>query len=526
MGEEYITPYSYHTFIFPFIYDGSRSAFANGLNGGFERDGFISEEDPSNDAYAVYRYFNKAMRNAIYTRDFSSSEVVWNYRYSGINPVRKIKKSDDGTSDKAAETQDSAKTCGEARIRIFKEGQLDVNLDLNAVRVKLFKFGVGMLVFETENYETADENDIILINEYGRRIYVPFKIPGKPCPQCADLISVSVQGKVLTEGRVSEAYKGRTDEIELSPVIKYFLPEDSDLDVENSKKTGERNCYEPIGDDRMFVACIYNNKEFVDIMSNWDAEAGEYSYLADATKCKPDDCNNAAARLYKMVFVDGDGLTCYSRRMMRDLLEDHVYDRWLELGTLNSVTEYSMVCVTSAIEFLSSAFLSEYVEMVMVVLAQRASLLTIQRDISDAAKGRGKKLARIYDTFIDLQCSLLLPEVTEQQQGIELYGMMREHLFVEEQTVLVEEQIESAHENNSAKSNKGREMILFVLALFGLVDIVRGINDLFNWFFAIPKIFAEAGGALIQWVVTNGVSIVGLTVLIVILVRIWKKFVK
>ena len=467
------------------------------------------------------------MRNAIYTKDFFNDEAVWNYRFSAIKPVVKYEASEN--NEQEVEQQDSDnKQDDAATFRIFKaikykeDGEdkireFDVTLNLNAIRVKLFKFGVGMLVFETENYDTDNENDIILINEFGRRVYVPFIDENRTCKLCADEVSVTIDGKTVVKGAVSGAKEGKTDEITFSPLITYFLSNDRNKMTTKREKRRNEFYIEPIVDDRMFVACIYNNADFINSVCQWDVEKGEYRYLSDTLEYgTSSNQGNSTRRFYEMMFIDGDGLSCYNRTMLRSLINDHTYARWLELGTVTGISEYSMVCVTSGIEFLSLPFLTEYVEMIMVVLAQRAALLSLQRAMSESARQNGKGLAKIHDTYIELQSMILIPEVTEQQQGIELYNMMRKNLFVTDQVELIEKQINSAHENNTAKAEERENAILFwvaILGLLGIKDAVSGtLDEILKWWFDVPSISTG---------ISVGINIVFILVTLWSVSRLW-----
>ena len=142
---------------------------------------------------------------------------------------------------------------------------------------------------------------------------------------------------------------------------------------------------EPIIDDRMFVACFVGDKQFADSLKEWTGS--EYRWLSDATEKAPDAVDSLARKLYELVFVDGSGITCLSRTMLHTLLERHIYARWAECGTFHGITEYSMVCVSSACadkeDYIArNPFLTQYIELVMLALAQRASLIAFDRQIS------------------------------------------------------------------------------------------------------------------------------------------------
>jgi hypothetical protein len=341
-----------------------------------------------------------------------------------------------------------------------------------------------MLIFELENYNYPDEETVIKINEFGRRVFVPYIISDeiRSCPLCADTVSLTFDGKPITSGRISGAPEGKTDEIALSPLVKFFLSS-AQKSVTTSPTPADDEFYiEPIIDDRMFVACIYNNEDFVNEMKEWDSECGTYKFISDALKLHPQHKTNAARRFYEMLFVDGDGITCLDRRMLGELVEKHSYTRWLDYGTITGITDYSMICVTKALPFLALPFLTEYIEMLILVIAQRASLLAFKRAISEISCKKTKlNVKKVHEKYIVFQSELLLNEVTAQQQGIELYNMMLDNLFVTEGQEFIENQIDSLYELDTSNHEKRENKILSILSIFGVFEGVEfHVSILYN----------------------------------------------
>jgi hypothetical protein len=205
-----------------------------------------------------------------------------------------------------------------------------------------------------------------------------------------------------------------------------------------------------------------------------------YRYLDDALSKTPTDSENTARMLYEFLFVDGQSISCRSRTMLHDMLKEHIYHRWLEYskeyGTITGVTEYSMVMVTSD-PISQSAFLFEYIEMVILVLAQRASLLAFERRISDCARGKGK-VDQIQKDYVLFQSRLLLREVTPQQQGIELYDMLLKNLFIDKECKDVESQISALFTLQNETHSQWDNHLLFGLALVAVIDAV---GFFFTW---------------------------------------------
>ena len=410
--------------------------------------------------YAQYCYFNQAARNVIFTEQDEENPIVRNYRL------------DLGRHFGAPGWLDGPKDAkNPVRYVIEKEipGQdrFTASLAVRDIRLKLFSTGVGMIVFDLENYEYGHLQQICRINEWGRRMFMPYMDETGRCPLCADTITLTYPGCAVT-GTVSGALPDSNSGIRVMEPILFLLRGQEYSATTDPRHGGGQFYIEPIIDDRMFTACVWNNGEFAAEMAQ--ESDGQYRYLADARNKTPDAEDNAARKLYELMFIDGTGLSCQSRTMLRRMLENHIYDRWLEYGTLTGVTEYSMVCVTGFPPNIAT-FRNMYTEMAMLVLAQRASLLAFERQISDCAQGK-LRIDRIQRQYVLFQSKLLLREVTPQQQGIELYDMLLENLFIHKEKDDVESQVNALFALAANESEQADNILLFALTALGITDAV------------------------------------------------------
>lgn len=483
------TVYSYHTFVFPFVYEEkNRKTFVKNLPSFAKQDrNRFSYTDKNEELpswqFAQYRYFNEAAKNAIYTDEFNDTDIVWNYKYD----LKEL-------SNNAGEN---------LYFNIGKESFFSAKLILNQVRLKLYDTGVGLLVFELENDTLSDEKDIIKINEFGRRVFMSFEdIKGK-CYMCADNFSITCGETTIIDGSFNGKKGECDDEIVISGIITSFLSNETKSPTTSKQKVkaNKESFYliEPIIDDRMFVACIYQNEEFVKTMGTW--ENGNYRYISDADNYPIKDENNASRRFYEMIFVDGYGITCFDREMIKELNKNHSYTRWLNYvpddifnsdvkdgcfdrnegtkqGTIYGITEFSVVCVTGSISYIKDAFLSEYVEMMLLVIAQRASLLKFLKNVSFLASKKKYDVKETHKKYIDFESELLLEEVTPQQQGIELYNLFIKNMFVNEVNEKVKYQIDSLNTYNTTLKESTRAFILFIISLLGFTGT---LDLLFRW---------------------------------------------
>ena len=475
-----IRPYSYHTFMFPFLWNDSNSKWKLLKREKFlkcidrklwEDEKYEQKENVDSEFIAQfnqYRYFNKAARNAVYTTEGKKS-VVYNFRYN-LAALDKTQKHSAWLA--GCKGRDNP-----ARYVITK-GEKSANLAINGIRLKLFNTGIGMLIFELENYDHPSLDDFNWINDRGRRIYMPFLNDKCECDECADRIYITFAGKPVVSGKLKEE-NPKYNSIRLVEPITYLLKNDGYSVTTNMEETNSKTFYiEPIIDDRMFVAGYCVNAEAANELTS-HSENG-YRYISDASARFIDDKENAAAKWYRTTFVDGGGITCQNQEMLADMISKHTYTRWTEYGSLTGVSEYSMVTLTSADldnnYYLARNFLTEYVEMMILVLAQRESLLAFERMISDSSIGK-RDIGQIQKRYIEFQSQLLLKEVTPQQQGIELYKMLLENMFIEEQAAEIEKQIEALSSQKASKSENKENLILFLIGVLGIFEAINCFGE-------------------------------------------------
>ncbi len=469
--------YSNHTFVFPFLWNNGgkvkREDFQKCLDKGkWKIDIFGNyRADDSNEKrqrYAAYQYFNEAARSAIYTTEDNQEQIVRNYRFMPELFV----KNDNAVS-----------------YRIVKDKK-EYELRVNGIRLKLYDTGVGLLVFELENYNYPNDDDVNRINEYGRRIFRPYYWYDETkkeysCSLTADSISITGSG-INVSSELSKAKPvDNPQETELAEFIRsFFINGEYSVTIRKEEgNTKEKFFIEPIIDDRMYVCCFLIDKDFTDMMAEFNGT--DYRYIYDALEKFPEDSSNASRRLYEYVFVDGNGLSCQSRKMLQNALKEHIYDRWIEnyskgqlSGTVYGMTEYSFVCASASV-FVREAYLTEYIELAMLVLAQRASLLSFERNISRVSRAK-KEEDKLQKQYVDFDSKYLLAEASAQQQGIEIYQMLLEKLFVNEQKRDVEKQIASLFNLKNYKSGKIQSGILFPVSLFGFWSIVEIVFQCFG----------------------------------------------
>lgn len=334
--------------------------------------------------------------------------------------------------------------------------------------------------------------EITRINDLGRRVFSPYlKISEKDgtfsCSKGDEApleVSLIIEGKEEPEQLVDcrsidERFHKRSLKLVQSP--DYF--ENLILD----KKKEKLELY-PAIDDRMYVVCCMGANK----LSALQHDSNGYVY----SKARDSYSLMNMQLLYQIIFLERDGnLSCQNREMLLDKLKSHLYARWIDYGTVYGVTEYSLVCITGCDDSgrlsddLKAAvidpFLTEYTEMAKIALLQRAEIIKLEDEVSDVsehikpfrennadeeenfedAETMKKNIARIQNTwrkYIMFQNELLLPEVTFQEQGVEIYDMLKNSFRIEKLSGYLDSDLNNLHdmadfEDNAIKRKRDEE---------------------------------------------------------------------
>ncbi|WP_418626983.1 hypothetical protein [Anaerosinus sp.] len=480
--------YSFHTFILPFTYkrgdqgeEKDRNEFEKLLeqNKAWQKVKWSKEELPeydlckwhddqdSSSAYATFQYFNAAGRAAILGTD-KGHAIVSKYLFKPNKQKKQIMykinipTATDTSSDKE------------------KEVERSYLLNVYAIRLQVYDNNVAILIIEStyDGNGGTGEKVIKEINQYGRRIRMPFIPPALVDGETAKSLELYIgDDKPLKDDfseQLSKNCQGETPQLLFIPefILRLFDYGGSDKWAIYSKSESlspSATCkfiIQPISDDRMFVACTVCDKNLLPCYKAKNRQ-DEYSYQSDY---------DLAKRLYSILFVDKDSATCQNQQMIQKILEKSVYGRWLDCGTLHAVTHHSMFCLTDKYNDVKYTvvrpFLTEYVEMLTLVLAQRATVIVLQ-DAASRLSNKGKdKLIDLQKKYVALQNQLLLFEVTPQEQGIEMYQLLRQQLYLTEEQDVLEKQLHNLYEmvtiQHAAKLNKWGIVINIVIFILGI----------------------------------------------------------
>ncbi|WP_027340307.1 hypothetical protein [Halonatronum saccharophilum] len=274
--------------------------------------------------------------------------------------------------------------------KIYLVDKKDYSLDIAGITLRTYSSGVGILSFHLENNKYTNENDVLKINDFGRRIY-PQYLPLGDVKKSFLAYELEIQFNENSPKPERFEYFSNDEKVENNPIklsntIMELL---GDEFTDDKNETQEKILVTPIIDDRMFVVSWYGNNDKIKYLGgditryynrnyvNYLNKNGEYSYLEDPF-------------WYKYIFVDADSVTCQSNLMMKNLLKNQTYDRWINYGTLYGVSRYSFVILSSNLntlringaEYIFNHIKTMYYQMAVLALMQRASILRFSSEAS------------------------------------------------------------------------------------------------------------------------------------------------
>ncbi|MBS7007935.1 hypothetical protein [Anaerostipes sp.] len=476
--------YSYHTFYFPFIWEGTeeRKVQQEDIISYFDSSNYwdktdikdfsnvnttavLQDEQSRMWLYQTYQYFHTPVCQAVFGND---SDVVHNYQFC----TKEVREQACYTIKKAVE-------------RDKKILEKEYKLDLYSIKLKIFNTGIGILIFECENRKYCSVEAVKDINEYGRRITAPFL----DSELCADFLSVSI-GNIGTFSFDLKEKFGKTHTILheqkyanynciasfILDILNYKMPEKKFTD--NKSESSTKWYLATALDDRMYVTCLVRDDYFAKCLQK------ENVCGSDNEGTYPKGCDQFRQNLYELIFVDcHNQISCPTERMRDEILKKQLYDRWLSYGTAYGVTHHSFFCLTTSDHKIDRSvinpFLIIYTEMVTLCLAQRSSIISFQRKIASFTNElkrhkfilhfkATRKLTNLQEDYIAFQNQLQFFEVTSQEQGIELYDMIAEALYIDKEKQMLMDQMNIAYE--AASINQGFRwnswaLIISILAL-------------------------------------------------------------
>ena len=382
--------YSYHTFMFPFRWTSDDIEL--------EKEGWRYRKfdiTKSCEAYNEYYYFHEFVQRALY----NDSDHV-----------------DNNDPSAYYEKSEYEKQLFEFTIKNRTD---PFRLIIDGVSLRTFETGVAILSINLKNIEHKSFDDVLVINDFGRRLYPQFL--AKPTNgNYADEAQNVFYPLTVKFGSMPKENLAITviNKINLPEYITNLIsPENKSLDIK------------PLLDDRMFVISH--------IMDNDVSENMKTSY-----KDNP--------QWYKYVFADSYSLSCENKGMRKSLIEQSTYDRWSDSGTLYGITRYSFVCLSNNSDFshnvINQHIKRHYFQMMSLVLAVRASIIRFSYKVTEISSiaddtNLSKEVSDFYQEYIQFVNRIYFREISPQEQGIELYTKALDIMQIEKNIKDLDEEI-------------------------------------------------------------------------------------
>lgn len=355
------------------------------------------------------------------------------------------------------------------------------SLNIRSISLNLYGTGVGILQFYLENTKYPELDDILRINQFGRRIYSPFidfekGIPGTKNVELADFISI--EGLNGSPAAYHEDFTSYHPDSFWKPAcfINQLI-----------KDFSEKMIIKPVIDDRMFVMCWYGNNKLSRMIG------GNYE------KFKTGD------DWYRLLFVDGGSATCQNDALKEKLINEHTYQRWQKYGSLYGCTRYSAVFISEnsdyATNVLLRTFRTMYVRMAELSLVQRASILKFSEQVTIISELKEKETAKLVSSVSDLYRQYIrfinkvyFSEITAQEQAIEIYAMIQDSMKIKGQVKELDEQIEELHSYVSMVEDQGRntniEMLTIISSVIIIPTLIVAFADMHEKKYWMPVVLA------------------------------------
>lgn len=494
--------FSYHIFLFPFQWQFASKQM---------RDKTLEERTCLKELTGMFDHTKWSRKP--YKTDKVLNYNEYNYFY---NMVREVMFDDGKDLDKTIianlfyDIEPDActynfKVCVDDAKKLYK----DYSLHIESIILHLYATGVGVLSFHLNNRlkEQSLPNDILNINQAGRRLYPPyfgidFGIVGTQAQyDCTDFSGGldRVMTKELAKefslidyeyedfGTYRNAGHFSSNPFQMPRHIAFlFQGIPITVDKEDFNKPLKKVFISPLLDDRMYVVCWYGNHDLCTKLQ------GKKRDNPDGT---PELNYEADDWWYKYMFNDQTWPTCQNEKMKRDLIKEHTYSRWTGYGTFYGVNRYSFVCLTDTLANLkvppaNAAFIvnhmqTMYYKMAELCLVQRACLLRFSDEVTSiSAMKEDKKIAlaervgNLYKQYLRFVNRIYFREITAQEQGIELYDMLQKHMKIETNVKDLDHEIQELHTYvamiQGQKQNRNIELLTIIGALFFLPAFING----------------------------------------------------
>lgn len=493
--------YSLHTFLFPFAWEDDGIDMA----GLFSSDGTdniwvtadtsvqacnfsraVLLEDMKPGEYNAFHYFNEAAR-----------DLVFSDRESGLVHNFKVK--------------DSILSGTEY---IISKGENTYSLDIDEILLHIFSTDIAILELKCRNTNHRSLEAVKAINEYGRRITMPFW-PENGFTKCADCLEL--KGPHINERDDFRSYKhDKVSFCYVTKILRYLLNKNGMGRIFRARRAENENeiRISTAVDEKMFVCCLINDSSFSgSLYEAYDNNGG--SFGADGEAC-----------LAELLYVEPEG-SCGRKNIaaVRDRLYGCIFFDELagECPKLTAVTDQAYIKLMGCLDHDAEYFENIYTKIILLGLAQRMSVAKFSAKIKRWTKDIGSSGEKItmrkvngvmslQKQFVIFQNQYVLREITVKNEGRFLYDHIREMLNIGAEYSDISAQISSLYELVSTvqgstfnKWGLALSLIAMELSVIGHIGNVDSFLQIdmtnFNGTFVILTEIVIA--AIIIWLVTG-----------------------
>jgi hypothetical protein len=404
-----------------------------------------------------------------------------------------------------------------------------VTLDLYNQGVGVFSFHLEYYPDKDANQKDLLHN-VLLINQYGRRTYPPFldthfndfedtsnikaknELDGTKFRVLPKSIKVCVEGKEIVSDWMCYKNGVNTGSCIIPNHIMYFLNIEKNCELEDRFKFTNREIQiTPVLDDRMFLMSWLGadqlGRKFPEKKMKYADERKKYGFVVSDVCSRVKGGYEAGGVFrnhlqhkslsinkshdgygysdndfwYQYVFVDSSGKTCQNEIMQKMFIENHTYDRWINYNTLFGITRYSFVLMSAPLTSLSKEsnaafifthFKTIYFKLVSLVLIQRSLILKSSKEINNAydieIEGKCTKVIDdYYQKYLEFINKYFHREISTQEQGIELYDMLVNHLRVEVQAKELEKEYQNLFSLKKLERDEERSNMMKTFTILG-----------------------------------------------------------
>lgn len=473
--------YSLHGFIFPFTWEGSFDAVATFGNGSEENiweevvDSDIARCVSQEEFGSVTRY--KREYDSVHYYTGSSRELVSESARTALKNCFKVK-------DKFFEN-------GRLKYIITKGGK-SYRLELIEIGLYIYSTGVGILKALCANKDYRSCEDVKNINEYGRRLALPFWPSCDGYFKCADKLEISGD-EIITRHNCRDDFKGFTEAVNgkpvsfryISRVVRGLLDCNGQGVKFRAKSVDDKNHIKILapGEEKMYVCCLIIDSGLADsLKADYNREINRFD-------------GDAGVSLWELAFceTEGQGKEKYISGA-GDKLHDGLYtdDLCGRSPKLSATTSQAYVKIISQPDFDVEYFKNIYISIVVLVLAQRVSLAKFSIDINDILSDIQLKktgvtskttqhIISLQERFVSFKNSYLPLKVTEKTEGRYLYDILRSDLDIVGECSLIDGQLTTLHEMISTKQgdliSKWGLIISVLATLFSLIGHIMSVKD-------------------------------------------------